>query len=366
MRFVRRTRYAFVRTLDDGSLVAAAVLAGAETPLADDQLQTFRSIPAHRWVLATEAGPAEVVIDLAERGLIVTDDPDPRLVELRRRDETLGAPAWNRYAALYDSMTHWSGVHSVLKPTLERKSTGFWPPPPHFNPVPEALDSVELPVTERTGGIFDSLMRRKTWRGFDQQLPLRLEELSVILRYVWGCHGTKEIVADELTILKKTSASGGSQHPGEVYPVLSEVEGVEPGIYHYDVEHHALELMERLSSSEAHAVAYAMSADQEHCRLAPALFIMTARYGRNYWKYPAHDKAFRTILIDAGHLSQTFYLTCTELGLGAFVTGAINDADIADRLQLKAFSEGVILLLGCGHPVPRNEPEFVPYRPARA
>lgn len=365
MRFARRTRYAFFRVLDDGHLVAVGVLAGAETPLDDDELAVLRAVPANRWVRAEQAGPEAVVRQLAERGLLVTDDPDPCLVELRRRDEALAAPAWNRYAALYDSMTHWSGVHTVLKPTLERKRTGFWPPPPHFHSVLETLDRVELPVVDRQGEFFDALTQRKTWRGFDQERPIGLEALSVLLRYVWGCHGTKEIVPGELTILKKTSPSGGSQHPGEVYPVISDVEGVDPGIYHYDVEHHALELMERLPAAEMRAVSYAMSADQEHCRLAPAVFVMTARFGRNYWKYVAHDKAYRAVLVDAGHLSQTFYLVATALGLGAFVTGAINDADIATRLRLEAFSEGVLLLLGCGHPLPRNEPAYTPYQPPR-
>ena len=57
-----------------------------------------------------------------------------------------------------------------------------------------------------------------------------------------------------------------------------------------------------------------------------ALFVMTARFARSYWKYQRHAKAYAVVLMDAAHLSQTFYLLCADLGLGAFVTAAINNA----------------------------------------
>jgi hypothetical protein len=52
------------------------------------------------------------------------------------------------------------------------------------------------------------LLKRKTTRGFDPDASLSLEELSTILRYVWGCHGALE-VRNELTILKKYSGRRG-------------------------------------------------------------------------------------------------------------------------------------------------------------
>jgi nitroreductase len=66
-------------------------------------------------------------------------------------------------------------------------------------------------------------------------------------------------------------------------------------------------------------------------------------------------------------LSQTLYLVCTELGLGAFVTAAINGGNIEERLGLDGYREGAILVCGCGPPGPAAaglEPEFAPYVPA--
>ena len=129
------------------------------------------------------------------------------------------------------------------------------------------------------------------------------------LRYVWGCHGTARL-GDDLVVLKKTSPSGGSLHPIEVYPLVRAVEGIEPGLYHYSVESHGLEPLERMSADEAEALGNAFLGGQWYFATAPVLFVMAARFDRSFWKYRDHDKAYTAILLDAGHLSQTFYLVC--------------------------------------------------------
>ena len=194
---------------------------------------------------------------------------------------------------------------------------------------------------------------------------LSLDELATVLRYVWGCHGVHE-VTPELTIVKKTSPSGGSQHPVEVYPLVRAVEGVEPGLHHYAVDAHELELLEPLRGEDAADLVVELTAGQEHFRAAHVLFLLTARFARNFWKYQAHAKAYRVLLFDAAHLSQTLYLVCTHLGLGAFVSAAVNEQDIDRRLGLPAFTEAAILVCGCGRPIPSDrEPPFRQFAPRR-
>jgi hypothetical protein len=52
--------------------------------------------------------------------------------------------------------------------------------------------------------------------------------------------------------------------------------------------------------------------------------------------------------MDAAHLSQTLYLVCADVGLGAFVTLAINSRDIEQGLGVDGVREGVIAMAGCG------------------
>ena len=165
-------------------------------------------------------------------------------------------------------------------------------------------------------------------------------------------------------VLKKTSASGGSLHPIEVYPLVRAVEGIEPGLYHYSVEQHGLEPIERLDAVEVEALARSFLGGQWYFSSAQVLFVMAARFDRSFWKYRDHDKAYSAILLDAGHLSQTLYLVCAELGLGAFVAGAVNDAAIDERLGLDSLAEGTLVVSGCGRPAPSGlEPRFEPFTP---
>jgi len=337
------------------------------------ELDLLLAVPTDRWVRDEDAGDPAVLRRLAEQGLLVSDERDDRLVELRARDERLSATPWHAYAALHRAMTAWRDVtvavsevapRDELAATLARGSPAFvdryGTPPSHFHSVGEAIP---LPSGDRAGPLFDLLAARQTARGFDREASLSAAELSTVLRYVWGCHGAARL-GDELVVLKKTSPSGGSLHPIEVYPLVRAVDGIEPGLYHYSVESHGLEPVERMKAGEAEALGNAFLGGQWYFATAPVLFVMAARFNRSFWKYRDHDKAYTAILLDAGHLSQTFYLVCAELGLGAFVAGAINDATIDDRLGLPAFEEGSLAVCGCGRPLPSGlEPRFEPYQP---
>jgi putative peptide maturation dehydrogenase len=364
LTYVRRTRFLFLRPRDDGALVGVSVLAGREVDLSDDEANTLLAVPADRWSRAEEAGDPETVGRLVGHGLLVSSEPDEQVTELRRRDERLMSPPWNRYAALFHSLTRWSGVQVALEEPPVRTSKPKpvrWRPPQEFHTAAEVRAVVPLLPGDREGPLYDVLRARKTTRAYERDATLSLEELSSILKTVWGCHGLLRL-GEDFAMLKKTSPSGGAQHPVEVYPLVRAVEGVEPGIYHYNVERHNLELVEPFSAADAAELIDAVTAGQHHYANAQVLFLMAARFARNHWKYPAHAKAFRTLLMDAAHLNQTLYLVCTELGLGAFVTGAINDADVDRRLGLEAFGESVLLASGCGRPAPsEREPRFEPY-----
>jgi hypothetical protein len=54
------------------------------------------------------------------------------------------------------------------------------------------------------------------------------------------------------------------------------------------------------------------------------------------------------MLMDAGHLSEAFYLIAEELRLGAFYTGAVNSSLIEEKLGLNPAELGVLGLCGCG------------------
>jgi putative peptide maturation dehydrogenase len=361
-------------------LLAISVLRGAEFEIGEDDFELLAMVPSDRWLDVDElpAEHRERLRELAELGLLVSDEDDPLLAELLRKDEQLTDSRWNIYAALFHSLTKWRDIDLRRQAGRELDELPVPPanavarfveihgkPPSHFHVIRDAVTELELPVVERSGGLYDALSRRKTTRAFDREAAVTIAELATVLFEAFGCHGYASLLPG-ITALKKTSPSGGSLHPIEAYVLVRNVAEVGAGIYHYRADRHALELLEPLAGPDAEELAAQFTCGQSYFAGAGAFFILTARFYRSFWKYRKHQRAYGVLLMDAGHLSQTLYLACAELGLGAFVTAAINGANIEERLGLDPFTEGAVAVCGCGRPALASselEPEFLPYVP---
>jgi len=129
------------------------------------------------------------------------------------------------------------------------------------------------------------------------------------------------------------------------------VKGLRPGLYHYHPGRHCLE---RLSTTATPDQAFLYCGRQRYVRNAAALFIMTAIFRRTMWKYN-YARAYRVVLLDAGHLCQTFCLVATWLGLAPFCTAALNDTVIEKDLGIDGIRESVLYVGGVGIPSGNRE-----------
>lgn len=366
------------RIAREDRLFAASPLSGREEALTVAEAAGLRALSPRRWTALSAAAGAsglapERLVELAERGLLLADSDRPPFRQLRERARRLATDAWDPYAALYHGMARWErqrsprdlgeveATRSRSRGWFERHRERFGPPPPHFHERPDAVGRIELPPAAPGGGLFDLLARRRTDREFDRARSLGLEELTVLLRTVYGAHGTEELCPGVVAV-KRTSPSGGALHPIEAYPLLRDVAGVPSGLYHYAPAAHALELLRPLPPAAVEDHVVAIAAGQAYLGSAHAAVLLTARFGRAFWKYRSHKKAYRVVLMDAGHLSQTFYLTCAELGLGAFFAAALNDQAAEEALGLDRFAEAAVGLSGCG-PLPPGGGRAI-FRPA--
>ncbi len=186
------------------------------------------------------------------------------------------------------------------------------------------------------------LLERRTWRKFSKR-PVGLPLLGNLLGLTWGVRGWVEIPKIG-SIALKTSPSGGALHPIEAYVLARHVEGLRPGLYHYDATDHRLELLRRGASSRQ-ITGYL--ANQWWYGGAAFVVFMTAVFARTRWKYD-YARAYRAVLIEAGHLCQTFCLTATRLGVAPFCTMAFADSKIENALGIDGISESVIYVAGAG------------------
>jgi SagB-type dehydrogenase family enzyme len=122
------------------------------------------------------------------------------------------------------------------------------------------------------------------------------------------------------------------------------VKGLRQGIYHYNGARHRLEWLrggiakQDLQRSLGHQHWFADTA---------FLVLMTAVFGRTQWKYD-FARVYRAILLEAGHLCQTFCLTATWLGLAPFCTIALADTKWESLLGIDGITESVIYAAGAG------------------
>ncbi|MFI5058110.1 MAG: SagB family peptide dehydrogenase [Candidatus Acidiferrales bacterium] len=186
------------------------------------------------------------------------------------------------------------------------------------------------------------LLSRRTWRKFSNQ-PVDLPTLGALLGLTWGVQGWIDIPrVGPLAI--RTSPSGGSLHPIEAYLLVRNVRGLPPGLYHYDGSAHRLALLRRGANSRQLA---RYLEGQWWFGGASFLVFMTAVFARTQWKYD-YPRAYRAVLMEAGHFCQTFCLAATWLGLGPFCTIAFNDSSIERMLGVDGISESVLYAAGAG------------------
>jgi len=354
---------------------AASLLTETTREIELHDFDVISRIPETTWsdaasLASTSDIPEGRVLEYAKWGLLVCDNPDPELADLKRRDDLLRDVRWNQYAQQSHFMTKWSDsmLADSRKKWYEREMPSsfsefekqFGAAPPALPPAPENLAEIELPLIQRSENLFQLLKNRRTTRSFNCRKRLSLSDLSVILYYCFGVHGYKKMSKTH-TVLKKTSPSGGALHPIEIYPLVSRAEGLDAGIYHYNMSQHALELLKRIPQSDIQDVTFRALAEQEGLSKANVIFILVARFGRHFWKYRSHQKAYKVIAMDAAHLSQTHYLVCTELGLGAYVTAAVNDKYIEELIGLDGVNDGVIAVCGAGIPC-AHDPQKLNYK----
>lgn len=293
---------------------------------------------------------AELIEVLLAKGLLIGDHDAH--TAWREGERNAREVAWWPPAAIAQAQGRWQDIdiqarnEAGLMLSSQETVDAFGPAPtPEYRRRPDQpMQALSRPAR----GDFDALLsRRKTCRNFDGTAAVSAGDLATMLHRVWGAIGTLEL-APGAVVVKKNSPAGGGMHAVEAYVLVQRAEGLAPGLYHYLPLRHALEPLTSLSAEEAAAMAHRFVAGQHWFVNVPVMVIMTARFDRLFWKYRRHTKAWRVVHLDVGHLSQTMYLSAADLGLGAFVTAAINDRDIESALDLGNLQEGAIALVGFG------------------
>ncbi|NHZ61365.1 putative peptide maturation dehydrogenase [Massilia genomosp. 1] len=334
--------------------VALAPHLDRETTIDAAQVAALGAIGQTAWTERSDAERqlgAAMVEGLLGLGLLLDDggDDGSNNMAARERDAVLRAQHWRPLSAAAHMFSRWDGMQvdkGMHFPSFEELVQSYGAPPEPAIERGDSAHAIALPPAQ-PGPLDAQLLRRYTGRNYDPDAPLPPEVLARLLQRTFGVQ-FQSMVAQEALVFKKTSPSAGGLHPTEAYVLVRRVPGVAPGLYHYHSLKHALEPMAALEPAAASELARQFVADQHWFVDAPVMVAMAARVARNFWKYRNHAKAHRALMLDAGHLSQTFYLLAAEAGMPAFVTAAVNEKVIERAFGLDPLSDAVVAVCGCG------------------
>jgi SagB-type dehydrogenase family enzyme len=205
-----------------------------------------------------------------------------------------------------------------------------------------AGEGVALPPAPATP-LRELLLRRSSCRNFAPR-PLTLADLGAVLAGAYGVARTGELPGVPLVQLRTVPSAGGL-FPLEIYAAVQAVDGLAPGLHHYNVGEHTLEPVRPDAGwDELRDVLLTY----EFCAAASALLFVTAVFARSQKKYG--PRGYRYILLEAGHLAQSLCLVAAERGLASLCMGGFMDTQLNRYLGLEPRSEGALYAIAVGHP----------------
>lgn len=208
----------------------------------------------------------------------------------------------------------------------------------HFKEYPR-LDKINLPKNfpRFSGSLETSIRRRKSRRKFSGK-PLSLRELSKLLYY--SCGITRR--SKDLNMTRRAYPSGGARYPSEVYVLILKKNNLKPGLYHYNVKHHALELL--LEGDYVNYLKYLY--EQNVAKGLAALIIITSIFIRTAIKYPTQWRRFA--VLEAGHIGQNIYLISESMGLGCCAIGGWDETAMNKLLDIDGEYESITHMVAVG------------------
>ncbi len=204
----------------------------------------------------------------------------------------------------------------------------------------------EVPAATR--GFDEVLFGRQTARGFGPA-PIHLAQLAKVLMLSYGVNRSNK--DSHFPRPFRVIPSGGALYPLEIYVHARRVDGLAPGLYHYDPEDHLFDVLRPRDESDLIIPHFIQ---QDLAMGAAAYVFISAVFARSTFKYG--DRGYRFILFEAGHLAQNATLTAQEMGLATTNVGGYSDRAIDRYLGVDGLNESVIYIMLLGQPAEDSQP----------
>lgn len=169
---------------------------------------------------------------------------------------------------------------------------------------------------------------------------LDLPQLAALLHHSYGITRTNEGTGFIRPF--RSAPSGGGLYPLEIYFHTKYVSGLAPGLYHYNPFKN--EVRRLRAGDQTVPIAQGLVQFQSHVASeSSVIFFLTALFARSTFKYGT--RAYRFILLEAGHVAQNMNLVATGLGLGCLNIGGYYDRAMDRILGLDGCSQSTVYMV---------------------
>ncbi len=186
-----------------------------------------------------------------------------------------------------------------------------------------------------------------SWTNGTEPHELTQDNLMALVSICFGIVGRRRVSYSQHPILLRSSPSGGARHPTEAYLLIIDVPGLRSGVYHVNVEHSELELQSAMSFDPIEMRALFPTTFGRATFPLKAVLVLTSLFERNMYRY-REPRTFRTVHMDAGHISGTVQLVAKSLGVKAFVQYGANEPAVERMLGIDGLDEGYMMSIGLG------------------
>lgn len=169
---------------------------------------------------------------------------------------------------------------------------------------------------------------------FSELMYLTAGEVTSKTLYVTGEH------------VGKTSPSGGARHPIEVYVIAHHLESVNPGIYHYNVKKHCLNLVSGGDYSKF-VKSHILKHPNRPGFVAKATLVYTCIFDRSMFRY-REPRSYRVMNLDLGHVMQTTAMVATSLGMSTYRGYSLDEIEVEKLLQVDLLMESSMAFCAIG------------------
>lgn len=194
------------------------------------------------------------------------------------------------------------------------------------------FEKLTLPKPEMESKMAGLTAGRKSTRTFGTD-GLTIEQLSALLQHMGG-----EFTHPDGST-HRAQASPGARFTIEMYPVVrfSASPELQPGVYHYDVESHALEYLWPITAGDTKPE---QIVQDDWATKASVHIMLTAVFWRSAVKYG--NRSYRLICMEAGAIIQNAYLYAASADMKLVGYGGVNDDVLENLLSIDGDREALI------------------------